>query len=163
MSELAITDNVKSSVTDPHRRKDFLDPTEMKAFLEAAKSGRQGARDHLLFGLPVRSCTAGGTSGRRRTRPPPRRRAASGPSSASGRPRARSVDGPALLAACRARARCSSSAASATRSPGSRRRTPSPASFPDGRARSCARAGHFPWVDEPAAFLAAVAPFLAGV
>ena len=49
MSELAITDNVKSSVTDPHRRKDFLDPTEMKAFLEAAKSGRQGARDHLLF------------------------------------------------------------------------------------------------------------------
>ena len=49
MSELAITDNVKSSVTDPHRRKDFLDPTEMKTFLEAAKSGRQGARDHLLF------------------------------------------------------------------------------------------------------------------
>jgi type 1 fimbriae regulatory protein FimB len=49
MSELAITGNVESPVTDPHRRKDFLDPTEMKAFLEAAKSGRQGARDHLLF------------------------------------------------------------------------------------------------------------------
>jgi len=32
--------NVKS-VTDPHRRKDFLDPTEIKAFLEAAKSGDQ--------------------------------------------------------------------------------------------------------------------------
>jgi hypothetical protein len=49
MSELAMTGNVESHVTDPHRRKDFLDPTEMKAFLEAAKAGRQGARDHLLF------------------------------------------------------------------------------------------------------------------
>jgi type 1 fimbriae regulatory protein FimB len=49
MTDLAITDNVESHVTDPHRRKDFLDPTEMKAFLEAAKAGRQGVRDHLLF------------------------------------------------------------------------------------------------------------------
>jgi type 1 fimbriae regulatory protein FimB/type 1 fimbriae regulatory protein FimE len=49
MSELAVTDYVKSGVTDPHRRKDFLDPTEIKTFLEAAKAGRQGARDHLLF------------------------------------------------------------------------------------------------------------------
>ena len=49
MSDLAVTDNVESRVTDPHRRKDFLDPTEIKTFLEAAKSGRQGARDHLLF------------------------------------------------------------------------------------------------------------------
>ena len=49
MSELAVTGNVKSGVTDPHRRKDFLDPTEIKTFLDAAKAGRQGARDHLLF------------------------------------------------------------------------------------------------------------------
>src|SRR5262245_23660133 len=49
MSELAITGNVESRVTDPHRRKDFLDPTEIKTFLEAAKAGRQGTRDHLLF------------------------------------------------------------------------------------------------------------------
>ena len=49
MSDLAVTGNVKSHVTDPHRRKDFLDPTEMKAFLEAAKASRQGVRDHLLF------------------------------------------------------------------------------------------------------------------
>ena len=49
MSELAVTGNVKSAVTDPHRRKDFLDPTEIKTFLDAAKSGRQGARDYLLF------------------------------------------------------------------------------------------------------------------
>ena len=49
MTDLAITGNVKSAVTDPHRRKDFLDPTEIKTFLEAAKSGRQVARDYLLF------------------------------------------------------------------------------------------------------------------
>jgi len=49
MTDLAITDNVKSGVTDPRRRKDFLDPTEIKTFLDAAKAGRQGARDHLLF------------------------------------------------------------------------------------------------------------------
>jgi type 1 fimbriae regulatory protein FimB/type 1 fimbriae regulatory protein FimE len=49
MTGLAVTDNVKSAVTDPHRRKDFLDPTEIKTFLGAAKGGRQGARDHLLF------------------------------------------------------------------------------------------------------------------
>jgi type 1 fimbriae regulatory protein FimB len=48
MSELAITSNVES-VTDPHRRKDFLDPSEIKTFLGAAKAGRNGARDHLLF------------------------------------------------------------------------------------------------------------------
>src|SRR5258708_26528817 len=42
-------DNVKSSTTDPHRPKDFLDPTEIKLFLDAAKTGRQGIRDHLLF------------------------------------------------------------------------------------------------------------------
>jgi hypothetical protein len=33
MSDLAVTGNVKSAVTDPYRRKDFLDPTEIKAFL----------------------------------------------------------------------------------------------------------------------------------
>jgi type 1 fimbriae regulatory protein FimB len=49
MFDLATTDNVKSSTTDPHRPKDFLDPSEMKAFLQAAKDGRQGVRDHLLF------------------------------------------------------------------------------------------------------------------
>jgi hypothetical protein len=32
MTGLAVTDNVKSAVTDPHRRKDFLDPTEIKTF-----------------------------------------------------------------------------------------------------------------------------------
>src|SRR6476620_12435586 len=48
MFDLATTDNVKS-VTDPHRSKDFLDPTEIKSFLNAAKAGRQGIRDHLLF------------------------------------------------------------------------------------------------------------------
>jgi integrase len=49
MSDLAVTGNVKSAVTDLHRRKDFLDPSEMKTFLEAAKAGRQGVRDYLLF------------------------------------------------------------------------------------------------------------------
>jgi hypothetical protein len=39
MFDLATTDNVKSSVTDPHRPKDFLDPTEIKTFLGAAKAG----------------------------------------------------------------------------------------------------------------------------
>jgi integrase len=41
--------NVESSVTDPQRPKDFLDPTEIKSFLEAAKATRNGVRDHLLF------------------------------------------------------------------------------------------------------------------
>lgn len=35
------------------------------------------------------------------------------------------------------------------------------AAFPDARTVVLERAGHFPWVDEPATFLAAVAPFLA--
>jgi integrase len=48
MFDVATTDNVKST-TDPHRPKDFLDPTEIKSFLKAAKAGRNGIRDHLLF------------------------------------------------------------------------------------------------------------------
>src|SRR5262249_35772692 len=47
--DVANSDNVKSTTTDPHRPKDFLDPTEIKLFLDAAKAGRQGVRDHLLF------------------------------------------------------------------------------------------------------------------
>jgi site-specific recombinase XerD len=47
------SDNVKST-TDPHRAKDFLDPTEIKTFLNAAKAGRQGQRDHLLFLMTYR-------------------------------------------------------------------------------------------------------------
>jgi hypothetical protein len=38
MSDLAVTGNVKSGVTDPHRRKDFLDPTEIKTFLDVTCS-----------------------------------------------------------------------------------------------------------------------------
>src|SRR5262245_19587557 len=49
MLDIAKPDNVKSATTDPHRPKNFLDPTEIKSFLEAAKTGRQGVRDHLLF------------------------------------------------------------------------------------------------------------------
>ena len=56
MSELAVTGNVKSGVTDPHRRKDFLDPTEIKTFLDAAKSwqARRKGSSSLSDDVPAR-------------------------------------------------------------------------------------------------------------
>src|SRR6476661_3427798 len=47
----ATSDNVK---TTDHRPKDFLDPTAIKSFLDVAKAGRNGVRDHLLFLLMYR-------------------------------------------------------------------------------------------------------------
>ena|SRR5262249_43453563 len=46
MLDVAKPDNVK---TTDYRPKDFLDPTEIRSFLGAARAGRQGVRDHLLF------------------------------------------------------------------------------------------------------------------
>jgi integrase len=46
MLDVANPDNVKTTDRQP---KDFLDPSEIKSFLEAAKDGRNGVRDHLLF------------------------------------------------------------------------------------------------------------------
>jgi len=42
MLDITNPGNVESIVTDPHRPKDFLDPSEIKLFLQAAKAGRQG-------------------------------------------------------------------------------------------------------------------------
>jgi type 1 fimbriae regulatory protein FimB len=46
MLDVANSDNVK---TTDRRPKDFLDPSEIKSFLEAAKDARNGMRDHFLF------------------------------------------------------------------------------------------------------------------
>jgi integrase len=51
MLTVANSDNVK---TTDRRAKDFLDPTEIKTFLQAAKDGRQGIRGHLLFLMTYR-------------------------------------------------------------------------------------------------------------